>query len=155
MSTSNPESTTPAAIDPYGVIVVGVDGSPTARIAAERAALIAGLSGTRLHLVCSLKSGGGEVIQGPGGDTWTDDPYVDARILLTDIASRWPALETTVAAVPGKPADALVDQANELGASLIVVGNRRMHGIGRLLGAIANDVAHQATCDVLIVNTTR
>ena len=36
---------------------------------------------------------------------------------------------------------------------LIVVGNRRMRGIGRVLGSVANSVAHNATCDVYIANT--
>jgi nucleotide-binding universal stress UspA family protein len=37
---------------------------------------------------------------------------------------------------------------------MIVVGNRRMQGLGRLLGSVANDVAHHAPCDVHIVKTT-
>jgi nucleotide-binding universal stress UspA family protein len=36
---------------------------------------------------------------------------------------------------------------------MIVVGNRRMHGLGRVLGSIANSVAHNASCDVYIANT--
>ena len=38
-------------------------------------------------------------------------------------------------------------------AELIVVGNRRMQGVQRLLGAVANDVVHHADCDVLVVKT--
>ena len=38
-------------------------------------------------------------------------------------------------------------------ARMIVVGNRRMHGIGRVLGSVANSVAHNAPCDVYIANT--
>ena len=36
---------------------------------------------------------------------------------------------------------------------MIIVGNRRMQGMGRLLGSVANEVAHNAPCDVLIVKT--
>jgi nucleotide-binding universal stress UspA family protein len=36
---------------------------------------------------------------------------------------------------------------------MIVVGNRRMHGIGRVLGSVANSVAHNAPCDVYIAKT--
>ncbi len=53
----------------------------------------------------------------------------------------------------GKPADALVHVAKEIGADLIVVGNRRVQGISRLLGSVATDVAHHAPCDVYIVKT--
>ena len=43
--------------------------------------------------------------------------------------------------------------AKEIGADLIVVGNRRVQGIGRVLGSVATDVAHHAPCDVYIVKT--
>jgi nucleotide-binding universal stress UspA family protein len=36
---------------------------------------------------------------------------------------------------------------------MIVVGNRRMRGIGRVLGSVANSVAHNAPCDVYIAKT--
>ena len=52
------------------------------------------------------------------------------------------------------PATALCDEARRLQASIIVVGNRRVKGAARLLGAVATDVARQAPCDVLIANTT-
>ena len=54
----------------------------------------------------------------------------------------------------GKPTEVLIGEAERLGASLIVVGNRRMQGLGRVLGSVANSVAHNAPCDVYIVKTT-
>ena len=48
---------------------------------------------------------------------------------------------------------ALCDVAAEVGADLIVVGNRGMAGAKRFLGSVPNSVAHQATCSVLIVST--
>ena len=45
-------------------------------------------------------------------------------------------------------------EAAELDALMIVVGNRRVQGVSRVLGSIANDVLKQAPCDVLIANTT-
>jgi nucleotide-binding universal stress UspA family protein len=36
---------------------------------------------------------------------------------------------------------------------LIVVGNVRMQGLGRVLGSVGSDVLHQAPCSVLIVKT--
>lgn len=56
-------------------------------------------------------------------------------------------------AAKGKPAEALIKEAMRLDARMIVVGNRRMRGIGRLLGSVANSVAHNAPCDVYIANT--
>ena len=54
----------------------------------------------------------------------------------------------------GKPADVLLDAARDVEAELIVVGNRRMQGLSRVLGAIANEIVHRAPCDVLLVKTT-
>ena len=62
-------------------------------------------------------------------------------------------VEATSAAIDEKPADALINEAERLEAEVIVVGNRRMQGVSRLLGSVANEVAHNAPCDVLIVKT--
>ena len=51
------------------------------------------------------------------------------------------------------PVDALVGVAEEVGADLIVVGNKGMKGVRRVLGSIPNSVAHGAPCSVLIVDT--
>jgi universal stress protein A len=51
----------------------------------------------------------------------------------------------------GVPATQIVDQANESGADLIVLGSHGKHGLGLLLGSVANGVLHHADCDVLTV----
>ena len=43
--------------------------------------------------------------------------------------------------------------ADRIGADLIVVGNKGMKGVRRVLGSVPNSVAHQANCSVLIVDT--
>jgi nucleotide-binding universal stress UspA family protein len=48
----------------------------------------------------------------------------------------------------------LVAEAKRLDADLIVVGNVRMQGPGRLLGSVGSGVAHHAPCNVLIVKST-
>lgn len=54
----------------------------------------------------------------------------------------------------GTPAEALIAHAEEHDASVIVVGNRRMKGLARVLGSVANSVAHEAKCNVYIADTT-
>jgi nucleotide-binding universal stress UspA family protein len=54
----------------------------------------------------------------------------------------------------GDPAQELVTVAEKTHAQLIVVGNRGMSGLGRILGSVPNLVSHRATCGVLIVPTT-
>jgi nucleotide-binding universal stress UspA family protein len=55
----------------------------------------------------------------------------------------------------GDAADAILDVAEELGADLIVVGNKGMTGAKRfLLGSVPNKVSHHAPCAVMIIRTT-
>jgi nucleotide-binding universal stress UspA family protein len=93
---------------------------------------------------------------GVGSDRYVVSSMDRAEHLAETIAAtlRRPGLEVTSGAGVGKPHDVLIEEAKRLDAEVIVVGNRRMQGAGRLLGSIANSVAHQAPCDVYIVKTT-
>jgi nucleotide-binding universal stress UspA family protein len=59
----------------------------------------------------------------------------------------------TSSSVLGKPATVIVEEAERRGATLIVVGNRGMQGLGRVPGSVASWVAHHAPCDVYVVKT--
>jgi nucleotide-binding universal stress UspA family protein len=51
-------------------------------------------------------------------------------------------------------ADAIIGVAEDVGADLIVVGNRGMSGMTRfVLGSVPNKISHHAPCNLLIVNT--
>jgi nucleotide-binding universal stress UspA family protein len=54
---------------------------------------------------------------------------------------------------PGPIAEAIVSVAGQVGADLVVVGNKGMRGMRRVLGSVPNSVAHRANCSVLIVDT--
>jgi len=54
----------------------------------------------------------------------------------------------------GDPARSIVEVAELENADLIVVGNKGMVGVRRVLGSVPNSVAHQAPCSVMIVQTT-
>jgi nucleotide-binding universal stress UspA family protein len=145
MSTSNDRSGRP-------VVVAGLDLSTTANVAAQRAAQIAEALHGRLHLVSAVRRAGSETIQALGED-WTVEPAAPTIDYLDRLAAHWSRVPTTTACVTGRPAEVIVSEAERLDASLIVVGNRHMKGVGRVLGAVAADVAHHAPCDVLIVKT--
>jgi nucleotide-binding universal stress UspA family protein len=67
---------------------------------------------------------------------------------------RHAGLEPTTHAVRDDPADALLEVADKVGATLIVVGSKGMHGRRRFaLGNVPNKVSHRAGCSVLIVAT--
>ena len=136
------------------IIVVGVDGSETAAAAATEAARLAGATGAHHHLVTALVKQKSAVVQVPGGE-WVATTIDQAEQLLADLAQRVVSsgVECTKAAVSGKPAEVVVSEAERLGASLIVVGNRRMQGAARVFGSVASDVAHHAPCSVYIAKT--
>ncbi|MCU1459772.1 MAG: universal stress protein [Actinomycetia bacterium] len=141
--------------DMADIIVVGVDGSDTAARAAEAAAQLALGTHRVLHVVTAYDED--ETFEfGVGSDRYVVSSMDRAEHLAETIAERLrrPGLEITSGAGVGKPHDVLLDEAKRLDAEVIAVGNRRMQGAGRLLGSIANSVAHQAPCDVYIVKTT-
>lgn len=135
-------------------IIVGVDDSETAGRAARTAAELANALGARLHVVCAYAR---ESVTEVGGGT--DHWHLTASGVATGTAERVAAELSKIArdvvscAVEGKPADALIAAAEEHAADLIVVGNRRVQGPGRLLGSVATAIAHRASCDVYIAHT--
>lgn len=136
-----------------GIIVVGVDGSETAKKAADSARDLAAALGTTLHVVTAFDSDRTEVF-GSGSDKLVVSDANAAEAVARKVAeSIAEGITTTYAAVRGRPADALIKEAIHRDARIIVVGNRRMQGIGRVLGSVANSVAHNAPCDVYIANT--
>lgn len=136
-----------------GIIVVGVDGSGTARKAAESARDLAAALGASLHVVSAFDSDRTEVF-GSGSDKWIVSDADGAENVARTVADALAGdIKVTYSAARGKPAEALIKEAGRLDARMIVVGNRRMRGIGRVLGSVANSVAHNAPCDVYIANT--
>ncbi len=136
-----------------GIVVVGVDGSGTAKKAAESAHDLAAALGASLHVVSAFDSDRTEVF-GSGSDQWiVSDADGAERVAKSVAESLGRDIKVTYSAARGKPAEALIREADRLDARMIVVGNRRMRGIGRVLGSVANSVAHNAPCDVYIANT--
>jgi nucleotide-binding universal stress UspA family protein len=138
-----------------GPIIVGVDGSETASAAAKVAGDLARGLGVGVHCVSAYdKNQSFSVAE--GSDQWDVTSHDRAQQLANQAAASQigQGVDVTWAGVVGKPADVLIEEAARLDATMIVVGNRRMQGLGRVLGSVANSVAHGAPCDVYIVKTT-
>ena len=143
-------------------IVVGTDGSETARKAVDAAAELAQLTGARLELVSAYEPVSAQRLrddarQAPPDLEWMVNPREDVDATLSDAAERVAeaGVESRSWAREGDPADAILDVAEELAADLIVVGNKGMTGAKRfLLGSVPNRVSHHAPCAVLIIRTT-
>ncbi|WP_110208568.1 universal stress protein [Nocardioides daejeonensis] len=137
-------------------IVCGVDGSETAAAAARKAAELAQAFGGRLHLISAYGKFQAETIT-VGSDKMLLSNEQDADTIASQVAlsvrKEFPDLEVTVAPAEGQPGEALVAAAEAVDADVIVVGNKRVQGIARVLGSVARDVAAHAHCDVYVAHT--
>lgn len=145
----------------FSRIVVGTDGSDSAREAVRQAAALAQMTGASLDVVSAYEpvpssrvqaeqSGAPEDVQHEFG------PREDVNFALDGAAgiARDFDVEVKPHARDGDPADAILQVAEEIDADLIVVGNKGMTGARRfLLGSVPNKVSHHAPCSVIIVRT--
>jgi nucleotide-binding universal stress UspA family protein len=134
-------------------IVVGIDRSETAARAAAVGAEMARALGANLHLVtCAEKTGATELKVGSAH--FRSDWLAEADLFLKDTARRLDHDQVTCHVASGNPATVLCEEARRVDARMVVIGNRRVQGVSRVLGSVAGDVLKQADCDVLIVDTT-
>jgi nucleotide-binding universal stress UspA family protein len=149
----------------YQVIVVGTDGSESAGVAVRQATALAKLTGATLHVVHAHQhlSASQAAIGATAGVVTVNTEAVNAGIADESAVicgraaedARRSGVNVETHTRPGDPADALITTAEDVGADLIVIGNRGMTGVKRfVLGSVPNKVSHHAPCNLLIVNTT-
>ncbi len=129
-------------------IVVGTDGSPTATLAVDKAGELAKALGAPVHIVC--------VPSALEANQWP--ARISAQEIVAEAGDRLRSEGVAVQAhlpkvLQGEAALALVALAEQEQARMLVVGNKGMTGLRRLLGSLPNRVSHEAQCDVLIVPT--
>jgi nucleotide-binding universal stress UspA family protein len=139
-------------------VVVGVDGSERAYLAASRALKMSTALGAELRVVCAYAVGHYSVdADAEGQEQLVVADEIEALSTATRVRERLLLVEPGAAVIPqargGKPAAALVRIAEELGAEMIVVGNKRVQGPSRILGSIATEVLRRTPCDVYIAHT--
>ena len=131
-------------------ILVGTDGSDTAAEAVRQATELARATGAKLDIVSAYQPIPGDVAYAVG-------PKEDVNVILETAAgpAKEAGVEVGTHAREGDPADAILTIAEEVGASVIVVGNKGMTGARRfLLGSVPNKISHHAPCSVYIARTT-
>lgn len=134
-------------------IVVGIGGGETAKEAGRQAVQLAAALGATVHFVTVVEEDEAAIVCA-GNDVWEIHSIDAARASVQRfVDSLGVDIEFEVVAAEGDPAKVLISEAERIGADLIVVGNVRMQGLGRLLGSVGNHVAHHAPCNVLIVKT--
>ena len=140
----------------FANVVVGSDGSATADVAFRQAAALAKANGATLHVVSAYRPAGAQTV-GSAAEQWEVLPADRVNAVLDDTAAlaRSMGIKVEVHGSRGDPANAIIRVAKEVGADLVVVGNRGMKGAKRfILGSVPNKVAHSAPCAVLIIKTT-
>lgn len=165
-----------ADVKPYGAILVGSDGSPTATRAVEEAAKVAASIGVGMTVVCAYQPPSedelGAMKSGDVLEQWgTKDKFGDVpeelrwRIASAsqagdvleraqEHASRF-GVEPTTSAVEGPPAEVLLHIADEGNYGMIAIGSVGMSGTKRfMLGNVPNRISHHARTDVLIIRTS-
>jgi nucleotide-binding universal stress UspA family protein len=132
-----------------GPIVAGTDGSPRAELAVDKAGELAQALGAHVHVVCAA----GAIVTGPA--EWP--ARMTAQRVVEEASERLRSRGITVQEhLPkdrGDAAMALIAVADYVGAQMIVVGNKGMTGVRRLLGSVPNRLSHEAQRSVLIVPT--
>ena len=137
----------------YTKILAGYDGSDRAMRAVEEAADLATAVGASLHLVSACDKANKSHTIGASSDERTMTESEITMDNLNHVASKFSHLDVTTAVTPGAPAKVIIDEAESASADLIIVGNRHVQGISRVLGSVAEDVAQKANCAVLISKT--
>jgi nucleotide-binding universal stress UspA family protein len=146
----------------FARIVVGTDGSETAKRAVREATELAKQTGASLDVVSAFEPVSSsrlreERLEAPSDIEHAVNPHEDVDAILREAASdvEQAGVKVNTFARQGEPADAILDVAEEQDADLIIVGNKGMTGAKRfLLGSVPNKVSHHAPCSVLIIRTT-
>jgi nucleotide-binding universal stress UspA family protein len=148
----------------FDVIVVGTDGSDTAAVAVAKAIDIARITGATVHVVHAFQM----VSAGHLASAVTSGaPTVDIEKVNQSVEAHGGAVVERVVEQAARAgvkcethlrsddaAHAMIDVAEQVEADLIVVGNRGMSGVRRVLGSVPNRVSHHCPCSLLIVDST-
>jgi nucleotide-binding universal stress UspA family protein len=129
-------------------VVVGYDPSDRAKQAFEAGVELALALGAEIHLVSGYSDG-------PGGQDGVTPQRQQAEELLEQAAAgiSHPEDEVHRYAIPRAPAAAILEVATEIGADVIVIGNRGAQGKARVLGSVASAVLGRTPCNVFVVRT--
>lgn len=136
-------------------IVMGVDGSDSSRAAVQLVAATGWPPETKVRLVSAFESPSArtDLAASPPDRTTDDDLQRTLFDTLRGVSGplRRRGLDTETVVARGRAAEVLLAEAEDLGADLIVVGNR---GLGTaasvLLGSVSATLVDHADCPVLV-----
>jgi universal stress protein A len=137
----------------YKTILLAIDLTEEADLVAEKAISIQQDESSLIHLVHVVEP----ISFAYGGDipmdfsTIQEDIQEQAKKQLAELGKRYQIPDERQHIIMGRPETEIHNQAETLGADVIVIGSHGRHGLALLLGSTANGVLHGAKCDVLAV----
>ena len=141
-----------ATANPHPCIVVGFDGSPASHVALARAIERVWPHG-KLYLVHAWDVP--ESWRGRGNHLpYVNNALTDAEAVIEQAREAHPGLldirwESEL--IGGPVAKAITDVADVRGADEIMLGTRGLGRVRALLGSVAHEVLHLATCPVTVI----
>jgi nucleotide-binding universal stress UspA family protein len=156
-ATNPTETRGPAEAPRYSRIVVGTDGSACSTKAVRHAAELAGRLGAELLALYAVDVANAFHVGIHFGEAVAELERFGEKALRSaeEIASDQgiPPERFEKRLVRGRPHAAIIQAAEEVGASLVVVGSKGMTSVERaLLGSESTKVVHYAKCPVLVVH---
>lgn len=138
-------------------ILLATDGSKDAELAAKAAVDLSKRTGAEVHVVHAWRPLPHYAYPSLVPEGY-QPPYEEgARKILEAQVGRIEEAGISVAEahlVTGRPADAILDLGDQIGAGLIVVGSRGLGPVKRLLvGSVSESIVHHAKCPVLVVRS--
>jgi nucleotide-binding universal stress UspA family protein len=132
-------------------VLLATDGLENTTLAAQAAVDLAKKGGAELHVVHAWHT-----VPSPHFDHVIRSGLEDLGREVLEEQVRWIEVDGgTVAGAylrEGHPVEAIVEQAEEVGAGLVVVGSRGLGRLGRLvMGSVSMGLVHRSQCPVLIV----
>ena len=132
-------------------VLLATDGLENTILAARAAVDLAKKGGAKLHVVHAWHT-----IPSPHFDSVIRSGLEDVGREVLEEQVRW--IEDEGGTIAGAylreehPVEAIVEQAEEVGADLVVVGSRGLGRLGRLvMGSVSMGLVHRSHCPVLIV----
>lgn len=143
----------------YSSVAVGTDGTPRSLAAVRTAASLARVYSAKITVICAHYSASGSVLNSTnaeltGANTITETESQEILSRAEAVAREEEAHDVELISRAGKPANVLIEAVAEIGADLLVVGNKGMHSLaGRVFGTVPGNVAVKAPVDVMLVDT--
>ncbi len=131
-------------------ILVAVDGSDASKRAAQLGLELTEGLGADLHFMTVVRNEKIDEIDS-GGDHWSISSADRAEAKLRDfILALEPKVSYGIISLSGKAEKMITAEAKRVEADILILGNKRLQSVKRVLGSVAADILRHPPCNVLV-----